>query len=431
MKTLFGVLIIMFSFFSASISYAQSIVMGQDRQFTSKTLKVPYAFYNESYGAAAGFVYGVTGAPQDQATILATVMGGTHGSYTFFAMERDIQIPFLKRLFVDADLMAGHYGELRSYTDGNPRYADERAGSNDSHKDDYIDGDGHDYLIRLKLKYLLPIGHGRDDIISTQVLERGLLSSGEVGGTSWNPLKSGKTYFETRFYARDQEVDSRYVETDQKSRAFELALFWENTDFPYNPSRGNTLRLRFARDWGGLDSTAPWSVLDGELTKYFSLGPSEKFRQRTLVLDIWTADALTWDSSHTEGKKEVYHRPPAYAGATLGGLFRMRGFPLNRFNDQAAIYYCGEYRMTPKWNPFADISWVQEFLEIAWWQWVPFVEVGRVAPTWSINELHTDMQWDVGFGIRAIAKGLVVRIDTAVSEEDFGVQMMVGHPFQF
>jgi len=81
----------------------------------------------------------------------------------------------------------------------------------------------------------------------------------------------------------------------------------------------------------------------------------------------------------TEGKKEIYHRPPAYAGATLGGLFRMRGFPLNRFNDKAAIYYCGEYRMTPKWNPLADISWVQKFLEIAWWQWVPFVEVGRVA----------------------------------------------------
>lgn len=431
MKIGMNVLVILLCVLFADSSYGQSIVLGQDRHFEPKTLKVPYAFYNEAYGAAVGYVYGLSGAPQDQATMLATVMAGTHGSYTFFAMERDIQIPFIKRLFVDTDLMFGQYGELRSYTDGNPRYPNERAGSNDSNKDDYIDGDGHDYLIRLKLKYLLPIGHGKDEIISTQILDKGLLSSGEVGGTAWNPLKSGKTYLETRLYARDQEVDSRYVKREQKARAFEMALFWENTDFPYNPSTGNTLRLRFSRDWGGLDSTAPWTVLDGEYTHYISLGSSEKFRKRVIALDIWTADALTWDSSHTEGGEEVYHRPPAYAGATLGGLFRMRGFPLNRFSDQAAIYYCAEYRMTPKWNPLADISWVQKYLEIAWWQWVPFVEVGRVAPTWSINELHTDMQWDAGFGLRAMAKGLVVRVDTAVSEEDYGVQMMIGHPFQF
>jgi hypothetical protein len=41
------------------------------------------------------------------------------------------------------------------------------------------------------------------------------------------------------------------------------------------------------------------------------------------------------------------------------------------------------------------------------------------------------MKWDVGFGVRAMAKGLVVRIDTAVSEEGFGVQMFVTQPFQF
>ena len=181
MKIVTSVLVIFLCVFSANSSYGQSIVLGQDRHFEPKTLKVPYAFYNEAYGAAVGYVYGLSGAPQDQATMLATVMAGTHGSYTFFAMERDIQIPYLKRLFVDTDLLLGQYGELRSYTDGNPRYPNERAGSNDSNKDDYIDGDGHDYLIRLKLKYLLPIGHGKDEIISTQILDRGLLSSGEVG----------------------------------------------------------------------------------------------------------------------------------------------------------------------------------------------------------------------------------------------------------
>jgi hypothetical protein len=62
---------------------------------------------------------------------------------------------------------------------------------------------------------------------------------------------------------------------------------------------------------------------------------------------------------------------------------------------------------------------------------VPFVEVGRVAPSWSVDELHSDMKWDVGFGVRAMAKGLVVRVDTAVSDEGLRVQMMVSQPFQF
>ena len=41
------------------------------------------------------------------------------------------------------------------------------------------------------------------------------------------------------------------------------------------------------------------------------------------------------------------------------------------------------------------------------------------------------MKWDVGLGLRAWAKGLVVRLDTAGSDEGFGVQMMVSQPFQW
>lgn len=46
-------------------------------------------------------------------------------------------------------------------------------------------------------------------------------------------------------------------------------------------------------------------------------------------------------------------------------------------------------------------------------------------------ESNSDMKWDVGLGIRSWAKGIVVRIDTAVSDEEIGVQMMVSQPFQF
>jgi len=41
------------------------------------------------------------------------------------------------------------------------------------------------------------------------------------------------------------------------------------------------------------------------------------------------------------------------------------------------------------------------------------------------------VKWDAGLGVRLWAKGIVIRIDSAVSDEGVGVQMMVAQPFQF
>ena len=423
---------VFFSLFCSYGAYAQTILVTPEKGFEKQVLTVPYAFYNEAYGTSVGFLYGVAGAPQDQAAVVISAVVGDTGSYSLFFLERNIQVPFMKRLFIDTDLVLSKYSDLRVYTDGNPDFTHERAGSNESDKENYIEGNGSDHYIRLKLKYLLPLGHGKIEVIPTQVLDRGLLKSGEVGAVSWNPLESGRTFIESRIYLRNQEVDSDLLEEGKdETHAIELGLYRDNTDLPINPSKGSSLRLRFSRDWGGAGSSAPWTVLDGEFSKYISLGESETFRQRVVALNFWTAKVLTWDAAHEEDGKNVFHRPPPYAGADLGGMFRMRGYASSRFHDKAAIYYAAEYRMTPKWNPFDDMGWVKKYLDIAWWQWVPFVEVGRVAPSWTMNDLHSSMKLDAGFGVRAMAKGLIVRIDTAVSKEEFGVQMMVGHPFPF
>ena len=87
--------------------------------------------------------------------------------------------------------------------------------------------------------------------------------------------------------------------------------------------------------------------------------------------------------------------------------------------------------MIPDWNPFNNWNWLQKYVGVEWIQVVPFIEIGRVAPIWELEELHSDMKTSGGVGIRLWAKGLVVRIDTAFSDEDVGVQMMVSHPFQF
>ena len=127
----------------------------------------------------------------------------------------------------------------------------------------------------------------------------------------------------------------------------------------------------------------------------------------------------------------VDNRPPAYAGATLGGLWRLRAYPSQRFNDKAAIYYAAELRVIPEWNPFDAWPAFQDYADVEWLQFAPFVELGRVAPEWDLGTLHSSMKWSAGLGIRAWASGFVVRVDTAVSEEGALVQMMISQPFQF
>ena len=148
----------------------------------------------------------------------------------------------------------------------------------------------------------------------------------------------------------------------------------------------------------------------------------------TLALNTWTSNSPTWDKQ-SNGK--ITNRPPAYTGSTLGGLWRMRGFPTQRFNDKAAIYYAAELRLIPNWNPFEHWERVQKYVGIRWLQFVPFMEVGRVAPDWDLDRLHSDMKWCAGLGIRAWAQGIAIRIDSAYSEEGVGVQMMIAQPFQF
>ena len=58
-----------FFFFALQTSFAQSVRVGPDGQFSEQTLKLPYAFYNENFGFAGGFVYGKVGKPQKQSLL--------------------------------------------------------------------------------------------------------------------------------------------------------------------------------------------------------------------------------------------------------------------------------------------------------------------------------------------------------------------------
>jgi len=421
-------LVIFVVFVIAESSFGLGVFVGPDEKAEPRTLSLPYGFYNENFGLAAAYVYGITGYPQKQSAILGTVMAGTKGSAMGFLMGRDLQTPWSKRLFLDPVVSIGYFKDNDAYINGDPRFPNEDAGSNDSDEDNYIEGDGWDNFFRLRFKYLLPIGHGRDEIISTYVVDQGLITSAGTGGRSLNPFKSGQCFLELRPFYRSLEIDGDHIDEDLKTNGLDFALFWDNRDFFPNPSKGNGLKFRISRDFGWFNSSDSWTNLDGELDFYIPLGVSERFQQKVLVLDFWTSYSPSWED---EADGTISNRPPAYVGSTLGGLWRLRGYPTQRFSDKAAVYYSAELRLMPEWNPFEGWPGLQKYLGVQWLQFVPFGELGRVAPSWNLSELHTDMKWCLGLGIRAWAKGIVVRIDTAASEEGSKIQMMISQPFQF
>jgi hypothetical protein len=394
-----------------------------------KAFLLPYAFHSDVLSTAFGLAAGGRGILQPQDTIVLNQVGSTNGSWVTYLFGEAFRTPWSDRLFFSPRLMLGDFGSIDTYQDGNPDFPAERAGSNDSDEDDFIRSEGTDQWYRLVLRYVLPLGHGEDAPIPTYVLDRGLLDQGATGGGRWNPLRAGRTVLELEPFYRSQDFDADLGSDELETGGARLTLRHENVDFLPNPSRGSIQRVTFTQDWGVQDGDSSYSVWEVEIAKYFDLGESEHLRQRVLALSFWTADTPSWDRERIDGRVVVEHRPPAYFGATLGGLNRLRGFPTARFNDRSAVYYGAELRLVPRWNPFEGMGRLRRLARVDWWQAVGFVEVGRVAERWSVSRLHDDMKWSAGVGLRFFVNHLVVRADVAFSREGGEVQMMIAHPF--
>jgi hypothetical protein len=413
----------------SSAGFAMNLVMLEGEEEPQKNKQViPYAFYNDTTDFALSAAVVATGYIQPQLAVVANGFASSNDTTNGFALVKDLQLH--DRWFFDGKFMVGDFGLIESYQDGNPDFPNERAGSNDSDQDNFIETEGTDVYHRFNFRYVLPIGDGANGPIHKYVVDkRGLLVPGyESGGREWNPFNSGRLIAETEFFYRKQNLESQGDKFDSETSGVTLALEYDNTDFYSNPSDGSRLRLAFSRDWGYLDDSAPWSAVEFEATKLFNLGRTQDALQRVLAVNMWWIDSPTWDSSSKINGQETFHRPPLFAGATLGGLDRLKGYATNRFSDRSAVFYAAEYRHMPAYNPFPSIPLINK-LRIPWWQWVVFAEAGRVHDEWDLSELHDDMKWDAGAGIRMNVEGVVVRLDAAVGEEDSQVQMFIGHTF--
>jgi len=145
---------------------------------------------------------------------------------------------------------------------------------------------------------------------------------------------------------------------------------------------------------------------------------------------MWTGYSFSWENDVQIDSMGVIdaHRPPPWEGASLGGLNRMRGYDNNRFSDKAGFYATAEYRAILNWNPLRKNEYIP--VAVDWFQVVAFAEVGRVHDTYNFD-LLSDMKYDVGISLRAMAAQIPVRVDIAYGDEGTNFWVMVYQPFDF
>ena len=250
--------------------------------------------------------------------------------------------------------------------------------------------------------------------INIYTLSNGLLVGGASGGGVFNPYKSGRSYIQASFFHHDRGYkdidDSFQLETSGLDLSFE----YNNTDFPVNPSIGSIFNIGIMHD-PGIHHDESWTVGEVEFSQFFALPNTSTTDQRVIALNVWSAHTISDDPA------------PHYIGVTLGGLYRLRAFPIERFHDKSAIYYSAEYRIIPKSDLLKKLTFL-DFANLQWWQVSTFVELGRVAAEWDIDELHDSMKWDVGLSLRVMANDSIGRLDLVWSEEDTLAWLMYGHP---
>jgi hypothetical protein len=391
----------------------------------------PYIFGTENMGLNLGAAGMIKGFHQDQMTVGGTAFNGNI-SYGIGGGIWDYMVPNTERVFLSAYGLIGYYPQQRAYTSagfaptppGQPL-----PGSNESSNEQYFQADGASNWFDIKMEYVLPIGTNQTTGLVDYKLRNGLLVSSPHGGGNWNPTESGSTIFVVRQFNRYQSFEKQNQIADGTVHAVEFGLLYDNTDFAPNPSYGSRQYIASSHDWGWFESKQQWSFNEFDISKFVSLGESRLASQRILAFNFWTGYSPTWEViTDQQGNRAINGGPPHNEGATLGGFTRLRGYDMNRFHDKAVIYGAFEYRYTFKYNPVKDIDRLG-FMKIDWFQLVGFAELGRVSPSYTANNLLTDLKFDTGISLRVLMAGLVVRTEFATSPESTNFWIMVDQPF--
>jgi len=229
----------------------------------------PYAFASESMGFVVGVAGGISGLPQEQNSLVTTLLVSNEGAAAVYAFFNNYQFSKGSHLFVDIILGLGEFPQQRAYLDTSRSTDIAPAGSNDSSADNFFEAEGFSNWIEVDFKYLFDIGNGQSNPVNIYTLSEGLLVGGANGGEIFNPFKSGRTYLQTTLFHhdRDYEVDSEFP---LSTTGIGLSVKYDNTDFPVNPSLGSIIKTGIKYD-PGFANNEQWSVAEFEYSTYFKL----------------------------------------------------------------------------------------------------------------------------------------------------------------
>ncbi|WP_373689580.1 BamA/TamA family outer membrane protein [Photobacterium pectinilyticum] len=389
--------------------------------WTPETAFVPFAFSTDAMGLSVGMAGLLKGAGQPQAALLGAGVYSEKGTWLTYLGASNYILSQDSRWLFGAELFDASYKQFDYYLG--------ESSGNDSSADDKVMADAKEFQYRLSMRYVLPLGAGESQGIRAALIPARKLT----GHTPWN---SGVSSVEFRPFYQGREFDdlptsqvepAEFTEVE-KVWGLETRFDWDNRNNTRNPTEGSQSQLSVTVDPGSSERPSWWKW-EFEQSWFWSFGNlGELFDQQVLAFNIYTADTPSWNSTEQINGSEEFRRPPAYAGNRLGGLYRLRSFSGGRFVDRSALSYSMEYRVMPDWQPLEEWP-VFEWYDVPWWQWVAFVDVGRVADEYDLAELHSDMKWSVGGAVRFQVEGIVVRTEMAWGSEDSLFRVMINQPF--
>jgi hypothetical protein len=432
-------------YFSSSLFASEFILEDiNNTKDKSSYIVLPYLFSSDSMGLTVGAVGIFHGYFQPQMTMLLTAYAGEKLEVENITQSQSVQKDearasgfafsisgykpwFSQRMFITILGSYAYYPNQRIYLNS----SNDSKQNLDSLSFTPLQTQGYNNWVKADFRYVLPFGESKKNILPVIKLDRGIaVNRDNMGGTK--PFVTGQTILGVELFYTKWTADKFLQEPSLNTNGIRVYLNHNNTDYPDNPTRGYDFEVKTSIDFGTFNSTQSWNSIEASYSQYIEMPLFSWSRQNVVALNAWSAYSPSWDKSQKLNPDSLTpildkNQPPMYEGARLGGWIRMRGYDSNRFNDKSAMYMAAEYRVIPEFNPLRAKNWMP--INIDWFQTVVFAEMGRVAPSYNLRTLFSDMKYDVGFSIRALAAKLPVRFDMAFGEEGSNMWVMVQQPF--
>ncbi len=359
----------------------------------------------------------IKGYPQENSFTKAGALISSNGSRYVYLQADEVQNPLFKRQFIRPDFFVGKLGEVKEYI-GIPVNGI-RPGSNESSEKQHLLLHGTDYWFELNLKHLLPVAKGKNEDFNYVMTYKNYEEIQEKF------FDFGKIFFETKLIYRDMSLRNDFVKIKIVASAIDFSISNDNTNYIYFPTFGTYQKLSYIKQYKAFGCDVPADIWKVDLRFFYPVFDDILSNYPTVIaFNFLTMDTPTADELY-QGKLK---RGKLFVGPNLGGTKYLRGYKDLRYHDRSLIYYSLELRKSLNWNPFNYFELTKkigiDLIELAF-----FGDLGRVAPKWKLDELHSDLKYTYGIGLRALMKGMVLRMDMGKSKDNFMIQMFIEQPF--